>query len=70
MGSPTPLGATVSLTEAARIIGIDRHAVMRAVERGEFPVVRMNSRRRIPRAFLDRFIQGEWESQLKEAVST
>lgn len=54
-GKPKPL--TMSIAEAARLLGISRHSAYSAAKRGELPVLRMGSRLLVPRAALMRLLE-------------
>jgi excisionase family DNA binding protein len=49
---------TVSVEEAARAIGISRNGAYEAANRGELPVIRLGRRLRVPKAALDRMLDG------------
>ncbi len=48
--------ATMSITEAARIIGISRSAGYRAADKGESPTIRIGGRLLVPAAVLYRML--------------
>ena len=48
--------ATVTVDDAARIIGISRGSMYRAIDRGEIPIVRVGKRVLIPTATLRRML--------------
>jgi excisionase family DNA binding protein len=47
---------TVTVEEAARILGIGRSAAYMAVKRGEIPVLRLGRRFVVPKAALERLL--------------
>jgi excisionase family DNA binding protein len=49
---------TVSVEEAARAIRISRNGAYEAANRGELPVIRLGRRLRVPKAALDRMLDG------------
>jgi excisionase family DNA binding protein len=49
---------TLTVTEAAELLGIGRSAAYEAARRGEIPTIRVGRRILIPRAALDRFLEG------------
>ncbi len=50
--------ATYDVPEAARILGIGRSAAYEAVRRGEIPSIRLGKRLVVPRAALERLLEG------------
>ncbi len=56
-----PIRPLLSVREAATLLGMDPSTLYRAVKRGEvpFPVIQLGGRLRIPRAAIDRLIDGE-----------
>ncbi len=56
---------TITVEEAARLLGIRRSAAYRCVQRGEIPVLRLGRKFRVPVDALERMLQG-----LPAAVST
>lgn len=52
--------ATVSLAEAAKILGVHRSTAWELWKRGDFPipVLQIGSRLRVPKAHLERFLSG------------
>ena len=56
---PTRAARTVSVQEAAELLGISRNHAFRCVQRGEIPSVRVGRRILIPAAYLDRVL-AEW----------
>ena len=51
--------ATLSVKEAARVLGVGKNQLYAAVKVGEMPVVRIGSRLLISRAVLERMLSGE-----------
>ena len=51
--------ATITVPEAADILGLCRNAAYDAVNRGEIPVVRFGNRRRVLVAPLIRMLEGQ-----------
>lgn len=53
--------ATVSLAEAATILGVHRSTAWELWKRGEFPVpvLKLGSRLRVPKAHLERLLAGD-----------
>ncbi|MFU8841679.1 MAG: helix-turn-helix domain-containing protein [Nitriliruptoraceae bacterium] len=54
-GQP-PRPATMTIPEAARLLGISRSAAYRAVARGEIPTIRIGRRLLVPTAKLYRLL--------------
>jgi len=50
---------TVTVEEAGRIIGVSRGGAYEAVKRGEIPVIRIGKKIRVPKAALERLLNGE-----------
>jgi excisionase family DNA binding protein len=50
---------TLTVEEAARLLGIGRSAAYAAAARGELPTVRLGRRLVVPRAALDRLLSGD-----------
>ena len=71
-GSPTLLDysacATVSLAEAARVLGVHRSTAWELHKRGEFPlpVLQVGSRLRVAKAHLEAFVLGPPPAPLVE----
>jgi excisionase family DNA binding protein len=59
--SDQPERPTLTVEEAARLLGISRWLVQQAVRRGELPVVRIGRRILIPRMRLDALLAGQAE---------
>jgi len=51
--------ATLSVTEAGRVLGISRDLAYQAVNNGQFPTVRIGRRILVPKVALDRMLSGE-----------
>lgn len=49
---------TFSVTETARILGIGRNSAYEAVARGEIPVIRVGKRLLVPKAALEKLLNG------------
>ena len=49
---------TVTVIEAAKILGISRTSAFEAIHRGQIPYVRIGRRILIPRAALERLLEG------------
>jgi excisionase family DNA binding protein len=49
---------TVSVEEAGRILGYSRNTAYEAVRRGELPSIRLGRKIRVPRAALQRLLDG------------
>lgn len=49
---------TVSIEEAATFLGVSRWLAYELVKRGELPTVRLGRRVLVPRAALDRMLEG------------
>ena len=50
--------ATISVTEAATILGIGRNQAYEAARRGDIPTIKIGKRILVPRAALDRLLEG------------
>lgn len=50
--------ATLSVVEAAKILGVGRNQAYEAVRRGEIPAIRIGGRILVPRAALERLLHG------------
>lgn len=46
----------ISVTEAARLLGISREVAYRAVQEGEIPAIRIGGRILVPRVALERLL--------------
>jgi excisionase family DNA binding protein len=53
-----PERRTLTIPEAARVLGIGRNSAYEAAQRGELPTVRLGRRVLVPRDALDRFLEG------------
>ena len=53
--------ATVSLAEAAKVLGVHRSTAWELCKRGEFPVpvLKIGTRRRVSKVLLERFVLSE-----------
>ena len=49
---------TVSVEEAGRILGYSRNTAYEAVRRGEIPTIRFGRKIRVPKAALQRLLDG------------
>ena len=49
---------TITVAEAARLLGIGRNQAYEAARRGELPVIRIGKRLIVPLAALERILQG------------
>jgi len=59
---------TLSVEQAAKLLGIGRNSAYQAAKRGEIPAVRVGRRLLIPHRRLLRFIDGEQQSGSREHV--
>ena len=50
---------TLSIPEAAKVLGISRYSAYEAVRRGDIPVLQIGKLRRVPKAQLMRIIEGD-----------
>lgn len=57
MSTPTP--RTITVREAAEVLGISRNHAFRCVQRGEIPSFRIGRRLLIPTAFLDALLEAQ-----------
>lgn len=53
--------ATVTIEEAAEILGIGRGSAYEAARRGEIPTLKIGKRLLVPKAQLERMLRGEKE---------
>jgi excisionase family DNA binding protein len=53
--------ATITISEAAQVLGIGRTAAYEAARRGELPVLRLGRRLLVPRARLEDLLGGNAE---------
>jgi excisionase family DNA binding protein len=49
---------TVTVDEAAKMLGVGRNAAYRGVKSGDIPVIRVGKRLLVPLAALERILQG------------
>jgi len=49
---------TITVPEAAEILGINRTGAYRAIERGELPAIRIGRRLVVPKAAIARLLEG------------
>ena len=49
---------TLSIPEAAKVLGISRYSAYEAARRGDIPILQIGKLRRVPRAQLMRMIEG------------
>jgi excisionase family DNA binding protein len=49
---------TISVEEAGRILGYSRNTAYEAVQRGELPTIRLGRKIRVPKAALERMLDG------------
>ena len=61
MDTPTPNNKphTISVTDAAKALGISRAAAYQGVKNGDIPSIKVGKRYTIPRAWLTRVLQTE-----------
>jgi excisionase family DNA binding protein len=52
---------TMTVCEVAHILGISKNSAYLAVRRGELPCIKCGARRLIPRAALDKLLQGNYQ---------
>jgi excisionase family DNA binding protein len=64
---PTHESKTISIDEAARLLGIARNSAYDAAARGEIPTIRIGKRILVPRVAFERMLAGE--TQPKAAAS-
>ncbi|MDA8204258.1 MAG: helix-turn-helix domain-containing protein [Chloroflexi bacterium] len=50
---------TLTVDEAAKVLGIGRNSAYEAVRRGDLPVIRLGRRYVVPHAALERLLAGE-----------
>jgi excisionase family DNA binding protein len=53
---------TLTVTEAGQVLGLSRNAAYDAAKRGDLPVIRFGKRLLVPRAALDRLLNGQAKS--------
>ena len=56
---------TVTVTEAAEILGIGRNTAYEAVRRGEIPTIRIGKRILVPVAALERLLDGSSDPRIR-----
>jgi excisionase family DNA binding protein len=56
---------TLTVTEAGEVLGLSRNAAYDAAKRGDLPVIRFGKRLLVPRAALERLLDGA--DQMKSA---
>jgi len=61
---------TVTVEEAARILGIGRASAFEAIHRGEIPHLRIGRRILIPLVALQRLLEGDGERQYGSSART
>ena len=54
-----PSRRTISITEAAKVLGVGRNQAYEAARRGEIPTIKIGKRFLVPLAVLERMLQGE-----------
>ena len=54
----TPEGQTVSIAKAAKILGVGKNQMYRAVGRGQVPTIKINDRDRVSLPWLKRQLRG------------
>lgn len=54
----TTQALTLSIAEAAKLLGVGRNQAYEAARRGEIPTIRIGNRILVPRAALDRLLAG------------
>lgn len=57
---------TVTMPEAARLLGIGRNTAYEAARRGEIPTVRIGKRLLVPVSALDRLLDDSWKQSRTE----
>ncbi len=50
---------TYKIEEAGRLLGVGRNQAYEAAKRGDFPTIRIGKRLLVPKAALDRMLNGE-----------
>ena len=50
---------TLSIPEAAKVLGISRYSAYAATRRGDIPILQIGKVRRVPKAKLMRMIEGD-----------
>lgn len=54
--SAVPESATVSIAEAAAVLGVSYNTIARAIDNGDIVAIRLGRRRQIPRHVIDRLL--------------
>ena len=54
---------TLTVTECARLLGISRGSAYEGIRRGEIPSVRLGRRLLVPRAALERMLEGQTQEK-------
>ena len=54
---------TLSIPEAAKVLGISRYSAYEAARRGDIPILKIGKLRRVPKAKLMRIIEGDTEAK-------
>ena len=60
---------TLTIDEAAGLLGVAQHTAYRAAKRGDIPTIRIGGRVLVPRAAMDRLLAGIVEKNTAEEVS-
>ena len=60
---------TVSVEEAAKILGYSRNTAYEAVKNGQLPVIRLGRKIRVPKAALEQMLTGAPAETLPSQVS-
>ena len=55
----TDQALTLSIPEAAKVLGISRYLAYEAARRGDIPILQIGKLRRVPRVQLMRMIEGD-----------
>lgn len=59
---------TLTVEEAGRVLGLGRSAAYNAAKRGQLPTLRIGHRVLVPRAALDRLLDGEGQPERDHAA--
>jgi excisionase family DNA binding protein len=59
MAKPSPERRTMTVPEAAKVLGIARSTAFRAARSGEIPTIKIGKRMLVPVAALERVLSGE-----------
>jgi excisionase family DNA binding protein len=65
MTKPTQKRRTVTIAEAAEVLGISKGCAYDAAKRGEIPTVKVGRLLLIPADGLDRLLSGDWPAARK-----